>query len=295
MEESFPDCLLEVNGRVIRACIKCREELLPSVGEWVAKKPGVTDKRGYSYSQLFSHYVAPAEIMHQYRTTNNRTDFYNLKIGVAYVEATNRISVQEVLALCSTEGIVSQDPGPCYMGVDQGKDLHVVIGKRHLFKAGKIIHIGIYKDWDELDGLMRSFHVSRCIVDAMPETRNARAFAERHRGKIFMNYYIAYQKGDYAWNEKDFIVSCNRTESLDASHREIMEQSIILPKECEVTKCFADHLHNVAKKLEEDEDTGSKRYVYVKLGPDHFRHAFNYETMARQSAMRSLFADCDLS
>ena len=90
-------------------------------------------------------------------------------------------------------------------------------------------------------------------------------------------------------------MSCNRTESLDASHREIMEQSVVLPKECVMTKCFADHLHNVAKKLEEDEDTGSKRYIYVKLGPDHFRHAFNYETMARQSAMRSLFADCDLS
>ena len=47
---------------------------------------------------------------------------------------------------------------------------------------------------------------------------------------------------------------------------------------------FALHLHNVAKKLEEDEETGSKRYVYVKLGADHFRHAFNYEVMARQSS-----------
>jgi hypothetical protein len=68
------------------------------------------------------------------------------RFGVAYVEATNRISIQEVLALCSTEGIASQDPGPCYMGVDQGKELHVVIGKRHNFKTGKIVHIGIYKD-----------------------------------------------------------------------------------------------------------------------------------------------------
>jgi hypothetical protein len=58
---------------------------------------------------------------------------------------------------------------------------------------------------------MRSFHVSLCVVDAMPETRNARAFAERHRGKIFMNYYAAYQKGDYAWNEKDLTVSCIRS------------------------------------------------------------------------------------
>ncbi len=44
----------------------------------------------------------------------------------------------------------------------------------------------------------------------------------------------------------------------------------------------------VSKKLEEDEETGSKRYVYVKLGPDHFRHAFNYECMARQNMPRYL-------
>ena len=62
LEETFPDCLLEIGGRAIRACRKCKTELNPSIGEWVAKHPGVTDKRGYHYSQLFSHYVDPAEI-----------------------------------------------------------------------------------------------------------------------------------------------------------------------------------------------------------------------------------------
>jgi hypothetical protein len=51
----------------------------------------------------------------------------------------------------------------------------------------------------------------------------------------------------------------------------------------------------VAKKLEEDEETGSKRYIYVKLGPDHFRHAFNYETMARHSVRNCLFPEFDVS
>jgi len=125
------------------------------------------------------------------------------------------------------------------------------------------------------------------------EVLNARAFAERHSGRVFLNYYNEHQKGSYAWDEKKLIVSCNRTESLDASHRKIMEQTIILPKECEMTKTFANHLHNVAKKLEEDEETGSKRYVYVKLGPDHFRHAFNYEVMARGILARTLFPEFD--
>ena len=289
LEDTFPDCLVTVKDRVIRACQRCKSELNPSVGEWVAKRPTITEKHGRHYSQLFSHYVPPAEILHKFRTTANLTDFYNLKIGVAYVEAQNRLSVREVLALCGSDGIADEDQGPCTMGVDQGSDLHVVIGKKTRQNPGRILHLDIYKDWEELDRLMRVFHVSRCVVDALPETRNARAFALRHRGKVFLNYYNEHQKGSYAWNEAEWIVSCNRTESLDASHREVTDQSLILPRECDIVKVFADHLHNVAKKLEEDEETGSKRYVYVKLGPDHFRHAFNYEAMARQSAPDLLF------
>jgi len=292
LEDNFPDCLKTVNGRVIRACQKCHAALNPSIGQWVAKHPSITDKRGYHYSQLFSHYVEPADILHQFRTTDNLTDFYNLKIGNAYVEAENRLSVQEILSLCAGHGIESSDPGPCYMGVDQGKDLHVVIGKRWGDKAGKIIHLGIYRDWEELDRLMDNFNIARCVVDALPETRNARAFAERFKSMIYMNYYNHHQKGSYAWNEKEFIVSCNRTESLDASHREIINQEIILPRSSDIVEEFAKHMHNVAKKLEENEETGSKRYVYVKLGPDHFRHAFNYEAMARQFGSKSPFDEC---
>jgi hypothetical protein len=141
---------------------------------------------------------------------------------------------------------------------------------------------------------MNNFSISWCVVDALPETRNARAFAKRFPGKVYLNYYNDHQKGSYAWNEKELIVTCNRTESLDSSHREIMDRAVILPRECGIVRDFAEHMHNVAKKLEENEETGSKRYVYLKLGPDHFRHAFNYETMARQRPA-GFFADCDLS
>ena len=37
------------------------------------------------------------------------------------------------------------------------------------------------------------------------------------------------------------------------------------------------------------------RYVYVKLGADHFRHAFNYEAMARQYGAESVFGKRDMS
>jgi hypothetical protein len=291
--ETFSQCLIETRDGVIRGCEKCKSELDPAIGEWVARRPGVVDKRGYHYSQLFSQYVEPAEILHQYRTTTNLQDFHNLKLGLPYIEAQNRLSVEEVLALCGNKGIASSDPGPCYMGCDQGKDLHVVIGKRHSQESGEIIHLGVYKDWHELDRLMKVFNVSRCVVDALPETRNARAFAERHKGMVYLSYYSVHQKGSYAWNDKQLTVTSNRTESLDASHNEVMNAQIVLPKECGITRELAKHLHNVAKKLEEHEETGSKRYVYVKLGPDHFRHAFNYECMARSKY--SFWDGCDFS
>jgi hypothetical protein len=295
LEDTFPDCLVTVNSRVIRACRKCKAELNPSIGQWVPKRPSITDRRGYHYSQLFSHFIEPGDILHQFRTTRNLTDFYNLKIGNPYVEATNRLSLQDVFSLCGNKGIGSEDVGPCYMGVDQGKMLHVVIGKCHAQRSGEIVHLGVYLEWEELDSLMKNFNVARCVVDALPETRNARAFANRHRCRVFLNYYNEHQKGVYKWDEEQLIVSCNRSESLDASHREILDQDMVLPKECEIVQEFAEHLHNVAKRLEEDEETGSKRYVYVRLGPDHFRHAFNYETMARQFGAGSLFGNCDLS
>jgi hypothetical protein len=144
----------------------------------------------------------------------------------------------------------------------------------------------------EITGRERGLSI--CVVDALPETRNARAFAERHKGKVLLNYYFEHQKGSYRWNEKDLTVACNRTESLDASHNEVMNGKVILPKECGIVRVFAEHLHNVAKKLEEDEETGSKRYVYVRLGPDHFRHAHNYEAIARHFGAASFFGDCDL-
>lgn len=283
LEDTFQDCLIELKDKVIRVCSKCKAELNPAVGEWVARRPSVIDKRGYHYSQLFSQYVDPGEIFRQFRTTNNRQDFFNLKIGVPYVEAENRLSVQQILALCGSDGIAGQDPGPCFMGVDQGKDLNVVIGKKQSQKAGKIVHLGIYRDWEELDRLMMNFNVARCVVDGQPETRNARVFAEKFKGKVFLNFYREFFKGNYKWDEGNMTVVCNRTESLDASHNEILSAQIILPREGEIVREFAKHLANVAKKLEEDEETGSRRYVYIKLGPFHFRHAYNYEAMARQA------------
>jgi len=294
LDDNFPALFQrQKDGSVMRTCPHCGLNLDPRFGEWVAGRTSEKDILGFAIGQPSLYWINPKSLLDAWENPDtDKANFIRLKLGKAYIEAENRLDIDQVLDLCGSDGIVNRDTGPCFMGVDQGKDLHTVIGKRYPPKSGKLVHLQIYKDWEDLDGLMKKFNVSRCVVDALPEMRNARAFAERHRGKVFLNYYNEHQKGSYAWNEEELIVQCNRTESLDASHKEIAGQSLVLPKRCQMTEDFAKHLHNVAKKIEEDETTGSRRYIYVKLGTDHFRHAFNYETMARKYGSDSVFAEC---
>ena len=302
LELEYPECLHRLsNGKVIRLCMRCRDrEVYPRDGRWEARHPdrkmaGFWISHLCNYRTAFRNGTDPAYILDMLETppkeSHKVTHFWNMDMGMGYASVRDRLTYQQVLDLCGDEGIANKNSGPCSMGVDQGNDLHVVIGKKSPNLAGRIVHIRAYRDWNELDNLMRYFKVSRCVVDALPETRNARAFAKRFPGKVYLNYYNEHQKGSYAWNEKETIVSCNRTESLDNSHREIMDEDLILPKQCEMTEEFARHMSNVAKRLEEDAETGSKRYVYVKLGPDHLRHAFNYETMARGTLSDRLFPE----
>ena len=288
LETSFPECLERLsNGKVIRLCMNCRDrEIYTRDGEWVARNPDRSEwMEGYWISHLNNINTNPAEILATYDKLDwlkpyEVTHFWNLTMGIGYIEAQNRLTIEQVLELCSNEGIPTSDTGPCSMGVDQGNNIHVVIGRPGIDKA-KIVYVGIHHGWEELDSLMDHFNVMNCVVDALPEKRNARAFADRFKGRVYLNFYNQHQKGAYSWNDSEYIVQCNRTESLDTSHNQIMDKAIILPKQCTETEVFASHLHAVAKKLEEDEETGSKRYVYIKLGDDHFRHAFNYECMAR--------------
>ena len=84
-ERGVPDLLWErPDGTVVLRCMRCREGVLdPAVGEWVARKPGVTDWRGYQYSQLFSQYVTPVEMLSQYRTTLNMKSAHSKTSGLS--------------------------------------------------------------------------------------------------------------------------------------------------------------------------------------------------------------------
>jgi len=263
------------DGTSYRACRRCESELDLGKGEWVAEYPD-RPVHGYCISQLISAKIDPGEILREYQRTRNPERFYNLKIGVAWADSQSLLSPSAVLALCGDQGIAEKSDTPCTMGVDTGKVLHVVIS-RWDGERRRIVYLGVLQEFSELDDLMARFKVSRCIIDALPETHTTRAFAGRFPGRVWLNYFNEHQKGGYRWDEGERIVQENRTETLDASRRVIREGLVLLPRRTPLVEEFAQHLAADAKRLEEDEQTGSQQYRYVRTGADHFSLAFTYD------------------
>jgi hypothetical protein len=287
MEQELPKCLVKVSeNEAFIGCLKCARKLDVDAGEWVAKFPSKDYVHGYHYSQLFSPTIEPIEIVREFeeaRKTGHMKNFMNLTLGLPHVTAKEKLEAESVLQLCDPD--FPKDPfagGGVFMGIDQGSDLHVCF-KRKISDTKILTWYAWHRDFKELEAYMPK--VTKAVIDALPETRAARAFAmnDRWKGKVFLNYYNDHQKGSTKWDEKEMIVQENRTESLDASHSHYAEKRNILPPRSPEIEKVAKQLSNTAKKLEEDEE-GSKRYVWVKLGADHYRHADNYSTIAMESA-----------
>jgi len=271
------------DGTHYLACIKCSRELDIANGEWVADFPD-RPIHGYRISQLFSSKIDPGEILEDYRTTRFPDRFYNLKIGVPWADLETRLDMMSVLSLCTeTTMEESSDSGICVMGVDTGKKLHVVIlrvDEVEDCKQKHLIHVRTCNDFSELDLLMERFKIQRCVIDGLPETHATRDFANRYVRKVFLCFFNEHQRGKPNWDYRSLTVQVNRTESLDASRAAVRDKLVTLPRRQPIVEEFAKHMAADARMLDENEETGEKRYRYVRTGADHFSLAFTYALLA---------------
>ncbi len=269
------------DGEYYRACPKCDAELNMDAGEWVADFPD-RKTHGYRISQLFSSKVDPGEILEEYRRTRFPERFYNLKIGLAWADTSNRLDQAAVLACCGEQGMLERCESRCSMGVDTGRELHVVISRFVPDGNGnrQVVYIGVHHEYPELDELMKRFRVMRCVIDALPEIHASRAFAKRHPGRVYLNYFVESQRGSFSWDTKEHIVRENRTEAMDASRQIVRDRKVVLPRGGKVIQEFASHLAADVKQLVEDEETGARSYRYVKTGTNRYSFAFTYDCIA---------------
>jgi hypothetical protein len=85
------------------------------------------------------------------------------------------------------------------------------------------------------------------------------------------------------YNQNTGIVSVNRTEIFDLTHRMVTTPGMLtIPRFCDETKEFAKQMCGAFKVLEKNKKTGTSVYRY-KGKNEHYRNALNYFILAAKS------------
>lgn len=287
LELEFPSCIKErTDGTCFRACIHCGAEIHPRNGTWIAQYPG-KEMVGWWISQLNSVFVDPGKILNLYRNPphGNIAEVYNSKLGVAYIAAENRLSINDIYDCCKAEEAMKiRHDGPTAMGFDIGKDFHVIIGDKPSAKRLRIVKIAKVTSESDVYDLAKRFNVKSSVCDKYPETRTARKMAKNLPGKTYLcGYQDGKKRGITDWNDRDGEILGNRTELCDSSHELVTTPGAFeLPRRDSEIKEYAKQMCNMVKVLDEDPQSGAKYYNYRKIGLDHFRHATNYFQLAAE-------------
>jgi hypothetical protein len=272
---------------------------------WIPQAPNPNpEHRGFHISQLYSFTVTPGELVEaHHRGFGDEAasqEFHNSKLGLPFIG--DGACVTDDMLNRALRHHTKDDPRPnrggdriITMGVDQGKwsyvevcewffdqysrDLNVSAHAKVLYE-GKF-HESMYDQ--ELDRLMREWQVLACVIDADPYTMEARRFARRFPGYVWL---CRYRKGvtakEIAITEEEEdapVATVDRTHWLSAALGRFKTDPprIVLP--ADLSHEYREHVKNLVGRYENDE-FGNPIYVYKDIGPDHFGHARAYAEIA---------------
>ena len=267
-----------------------------AVGEWIPGYPGRA-VHGYGFNKLSFHKCTIRELWDLWVLAQGNEyllqNFWNSKLGLPYSSEGISLSRAILDRLIGDYVMPSQSSGPCVCGIDVGTRLHIRIDE---FAGGKrkAVFIGTVNTFEEADVLLDAYNVTTCVVDARPETRAARQFADRAaKATVLLCQYVATDKVSSKYSDmsefwmdvkyQEGIVNTDRTQSMDASHAALVKGEVMLPLGVASIKEFYDQMIYPKRQLDDKRGlyywTGDLGHTEEK-GPDHYRHAENYLNIA---------------
>ena len=280
-------------------------------GRWVAKRPAGGLPRGYQVSQMAAPWISAGEILFSRANSTWERDFWNLKIGMAWMAGTTAMTRAALQKRASDEPMEYTGSG-YFMGVDVGKRLHVIVGKYDENGSPRVVRIDSLP-WDpdgdfiELDEFMLAYGVNTCVVDRAPETGMARRFSNRWNRPGATRVYLCTYKdetsnassrelrftspsGDYdkARAEDVASVKAPRNETMTMVANELLQRMILpRPDGSPPYEEFYDHCWNTKRTPIFDDGMDATKaieaFVWEKTGPDHLFHALVYFYLARMA------------
>jgi len=280
-------------NRAFVVCRKCGRELdRLGPGEWVATYPERAIA-GFHLSKLFSATADLLSIVAQLQRADEtiRKECFNQDLGLPYRPRGGQLTAEALDALLRDYAHGPVKGERPFMGVDVGSVLHVVVrgpldaeGERPQRFAGEVA------TFDELGRLIRQYRPQRVVIDALPETRMARALqAEFPDGLVWLAYYTEGSKDEAAtrFDGRNGTVLVDRTRSLDATLEGFSEvmQSNTLPAAARGISGgdYYRHLTALTRVVEQSGRGNMDVARYVAETADHYAHAENYCWVATQA------------
>jgi len=186
--------------------------------------------------------------------------------------------------------------GPLYAGLDQGKHLDFIAGDGN----GKIVAVHRFNDWAEVQSAMRTLEIRMLVADGQPDPRPLQELVSLFPGRVLIADYTlnAIERVPYERLTTEPRVRMHRTGALDwGRDRIIMGEDggdvfPALPVQAE--SVLKAQLCSPQRTIEKDQH-GNPRAVWIETGPDHFRHAHGYYTVACALAPRGSVTAIDLN
>lgn len=285
-------------------CPACREQIdRCGPGRWRAKHPENTIVRGYWVPWWPFSFVSLTTLALRAISTDpgEVEEFYRSDLGLPYEAAGSRITDAMMQALNDLDG--GRLPADVLwsrttMGIDVGAVFNYRISSTGPDGIRYVRAIGTARSWDDLSNLMSRYKVRQCIVDGMPEIHGSKAFAMKHRGKVFRAFYPKTTDGKLfrqpeAPAQKKMLrkkrtdeaddsdtIQINRTMAMDLVFSLIAEGQERWPAAA-LTQEVIDQMCAPVRVVTKD-SRGQEVAMWEHTLPDHYFHATVYDIVAQR-------------
>lgn len=319
----YPDSLV-ITGEdagdpnIVNSYYKCTECDVRLPGEREAKAdllanafwvPTVANQEyaGFTINQMYSPVKSPIDMVRAHfaaqRNPADEIELYNSKLGLSHEAKGSRVQDEE-LEHAMLYGVKNRRKENIFqnqvvtMGVDVGKWIHYEIcmwkvdhkrynGDIHSCTYCIVVDHGKVRDFEDLDKLMDQYRVLSCVVDKNPESRKAKEFCDRYRGRARLCIFTRGIKGRMFGKPREddddlpdeYTFSVDRTSWLDMSLGRFRNKTISLPIDTNLE--YRDDLKNITKTYTKDADGNPlAKYVTGQNLSDHYAFARTYCEMA---------------
>ena len=245
LDDYFPDCIKWDDDQRIHRYVCPNGHWLEDtqIGEWrpdqpdadapinhdIPKKDRSLRIRSIHFPQFLSPTISAGEILDAYRSATDMKNFFNRKLGKPYLDPSQVPVTMEHLRDCEKLGIEAglkwkSRARDTFMGLDQmGAFIVAVIKERLPDGRQAYVHVEeIYSldPFSRCDELMETYGVRCCVVEINPNYNDAKRFANRHKGKVFIcDSFGTVAEGMIQWGDAPKLDTSDRRTSEDERDR----------------------------------------------------------------------------